>query len=82
MRPGQYNPFYQIPYVIGERVREWDSLSTILNDSPSLINWGYTNNIDYKGNLWVADSEKHVIYLISKEQETINAKFKIAGTEG
>jgi hypothetical protein len=47
-----------------------------------LINWGYTYNIDFKGNLWVADSEKHVIYLMSKEEESFNAKFKIAGNEG
>lgn len=63
-------------------MREWDSLGTIINDHPSLIHWGYTYNVDYKGNLWVADSEKHVIYLMSKENESINAKFKIAGSEG
>jgi len=82
MRPGQYNPFYRIPFVQGERVREWDSLKTILDDKPSLIYWGYTYNIDYLGNLWVADSEKHVIYLMSREKDSINAKFKIAGNEG
>ena len=63
-------------------MREWDSIYTILNDKPSLIKWGYTYNVDYKGNIWVADSEKHVIYLISKESESFNAKFKIAGNEG
>ena len=47
-----------------------------------MIKCGYTYNVDYKGNIWVADSEKHVIYLMSKETESLNAKFKIAGFEG
>jgi hypothetical protein len=61
--------------VQGERVREWDSLSVILGDSPSLIRWGYTFNVDYLGNLWVADHVQHALFYMSKEQNTLNAKF-------
>ena len=38
--------------------------------------------MDYKNNLWVADSMTHTIYYISKEVETWNALFKVSGTEG
>lgn len=43
--------------------------------------WSYNWNIDYKGNLWVADRHKHAIYYISKEIETFNAIFKVTGEE-
>jgi hypothetical protein len=47
-----------------------------------LFFWSYNWNIDYKGNLWVCDKKKHSIYYISKETETFNAIFKVAGAEG
>ena len=31
-RTGIYNHFYQVPYSIGERTREWDSRQVILDD--------------------------------------------------
>lgn len=32
--------------------------------------------------MWVADTRLHTLYYISKEEETWNAHFKVAGTEG
>lgn len=61
---------------------DWDSLNTILNDEPSFFYWNYNINVDYRNNLWVADSLKHTIYYISKEKDTWNAHFKVSGTEG
>ena len=81
-RSGNYNTFYQIPYAIGERIREWDSLDVILKDEPSLIHWSYNYNVDFLNNIWVADPTLHIIYYISKEKQSWNAKFKIAGNEG
>lgn len=37
--------------------------------------------MDYRNNLWVADSKIHSIYYISKESDTWNAIFKVAGQE-
>ena len=37
--------------------------------------------MDYKRNLWVADRTKHSLIYISKEPDTWNAMFKIAGKE-
>lgn len=51
----------------------------ILEDSPSLISWGYNYNIDYKGNLWVTDQIENMVYYISKEESSFNAIFKVAG---
>lgn len=53
-----------------------------MNDDPSLIYWGYTFNVDYLGNLWVADSDQHTIFYISKELETWNAIFEVSGVSG
>lgn len=38
--------------------------------------------MDYRNNLWVADRRSHTIYYISKEVDTWNAIFKVAGSEG
>jgi hypothetical protein len=43
--------------------------------------WSYNWNIDYRGNLWIADKDKHSIYYISKEIEDYNAIFKVTGEE-
>jgi len=68
-----------VPYSIGERVREWDSKQVILEDEPSLISWGFNFNIDYRGNLWKSDQVQNLITYISKEYESMNAIFKVAG---
>lgn len=81
-RPGPFNQFAQIPFYQGTRVADWDSLDTILNDEPSIFYWNYNYNVDYRNNLWVADSLKHTIYYISKEKDTWNAHFKVSGSEG
>ena len=43
--------------------------------------WGYSYNLDFKGNLWVVDKVKHSIYYISKEPDTWNAIYKVTGFE-
>ena len=68
------------PYYIGARTRDWDSKKVILNDEPSIFYWNYKVNIDDRNNLWVADSVRHIVYFISKEMETWNAIFRVAGT--
>ena len=67
---------------MGARIEDWDSMDTILNDEPSVFYWNYDYNVDYRNNLWVADKRSHSIYYISKEIETWNAIFKVAGKEG
>lgn len=57
------------------------SADVILNDEPTLFSWSYLNNVDYNRNLWVVDKYKHTIFYISKEEETWNAIFKVAGTD-
>ena len=81
-RSNPFNQFSQIPYYEGARIEDWDSLNTILNDEPSVFYWNYNYNVDYRNNLWVADKRDHTIYYISKEVETWNAIFKVAGSEG
>ncbi len=52
-----------------------------MHDNPSFFYWGYNFNFDWKNNLWVADSSKHTIFYISKEPESWNAIFKVAGID-
>ena len=81
-RANPFNQFAQIPFYDGPRIEDWDSINTILNDEPSIFYWNYNYNVDYRNNLWVADKRLHTIYYISKEVETWNAIFKVAGNEG
>lgn len=83
-RAGPFNQFAKVPYSFGPRTEDWDSKKVILNDEPSLFYWNYKFNIDDRGvgNLWVADSEKHLIYFFSKETETWNAIFQVSGKTG
>jgi hypothetical protein len=60
---------------------DWNSVDVIRHDNPSFFYWGYNYNIDWKYNLWVADKTNHTIFYISKEKETWNAIFKVAGVE-
>jgi hypothetical protein len=53
----------------------------IVHDNPSFFYWGYNFNVDWKNNLWVVDSVKHTVFYISKEPETWNAIFKVAGKD-
>ena len=68
-----------MPYYEGPRVEDWDSKSSIILDEPSIFYWNYKFNMDDRENLWVADSEKSLIYFISKETETWNAIFRVSG---
>jgi hypothetical protein len=52
-----------------------------VHDNPSFFYWGYNFNVDWKNNLWVADSSMHTIFYISKEPESWNAIFKVAGID-
>jgi len=81
-KAGPFNEFYQVPYSEGSRVAEIDSKEVILNDDPSLFFWSYNFNVDNRLNLWVADMDLHSVYYISKEEETWNAIFKVAGIDG
>jgi hypothetical protein len=76
-----YNTHYTIPFWYGSRFDERDSRAVILNDDPTQFFWSHTFNVDYRRNLWVADKKKHSLLYISKESETWNAMFKIAGKE-
>jgi len=76
-----YNTHYTIPFWYGSRFDERNSRAVILNDDPTQFFWSHTFNVDYRRNLWVADKKKHSLLYISKESETWNAMFKIAGRE-
>ncbi len=52
-----------------------------MHDDPSFFYWGYNFNVDWKNNLWVADSSRHTIFYISKEPESWNAIFKVTGID-
>ena len=78
-RPGPFNQFARVPYYVGARVEDWDSKVVIIKDEPSLFYWNYKINVDNRNNLWIADTEAHLIYFISKEKDTWNAIFKVAG---
>ena len=54
----------------------------ITNDNPSFFYWGYNFNVDWLNNLWVVSKDRHTVFYISKEKETWNAIFKVAGQEG
>ena len=75
------NRFYSIPYYYGARVKDWNNTASYYEDQPAMFFWCYNWNIDFKGNLWVADKDKHSIYYISKEIESYNAIFKVTGEE-
>lgn len=73
--------FYTIPYYYGSYYLHRNSKNVIFNDVPTQILWSHTFNVDYNGNLWIADSTKSSIMYISKELPTWNAIFKISGIE-
>lgn len=54
----------------------------IANDNPSFFYWGYNFNVDWLDNLWMVSKDRHTVFYISKEKETWNAIFKVAGKEG
>lgn len=78
---GPYNVHYTIPFYYGSRYRERNSKSVILYDNATQFYWSHTFNQDYRRNLWVADKAKSTIIYISKEEDTWNALFKVAGKE-
>jgi len=80
-KAGPTNLFYSIPYYYGARVKDWNNTRSFYDDQPVTFFWSHNWNIDYRGNLWVADKMMHSIYYISKEYETFNAIFKVTGTE-
>ena len=79
---GPTNRFYSIPFFFGPRVKDWNNTMSYYEDNPVMFFWGYQWNIDFIGNLWVVEKELHSIYYISKEKESWNAIFKVAGSEG
>jgi hypothetical protein len=81
-KSGPDNRFYPIPFYYGARVKDWNNTNSFYNDLPVLFFWSHSYNIDYIGNLWVADTDLNSIYYISKENKTNNAIFKVSGTEG
>ena len=78
-RAGPFNQFARLPFYTGARTEDWDSKKVILNDDPSVFYWNYKVNVDDRNNLWVADGVRHIVYFISKETETWNAIFRVAG---
>jgi len=81
-KSGPENRFYSIPFYYGSRTKDWNNTLSFYDDLPVLFFWSHNWNVDFKGNLWVVDKDKHTVYYISKELMTFNAIFKVTGLEG
>lgn len=80
-KSGPTNLFYSIPFYYGGRMQDWNNTLSYYYDKPVQFFWSHNWNIDYRGNLWVVDSNMHSVYYISKETDTLNAIFKVSGLE-